>query len=145
MEAQENKKEFYARKYIILNLVLMGGMLLFFIFFMLNTGYIASLPIGVFILVFILHIIRYNTVYLTIGQDYLSCKLSPVLAPKTVLFQEVTYIEEKKNRWIIYYQKAGTVKESKLPVPFNIMEDEERAEALELLTKIFHDKIRRMG
>lgn len=130
---ENNKQEYYARRQVMMSIVICAIAVVIFFMLSMTMYNMPLLPVGSFVLILIVQILRYNMVYVTIGDDYIAVKPAPIRGTTTALFDEITHIEQQPNKLIIFYQVANSQKENKLVIHFKAMEDDEK---LALLTQL---------
>lgn len=132
-----NIKQFHARQYIIILIVLC--IIACFFTLMLPTD--QKISIGLPIIVIIRTIWQYNMIYISIGEDYITYRpTAPLRGETSILFKEITSVSYEKNKVIINYLNKISNNEHTVKIPLSVMEKEAKEQLLASLHIILKDK-----
>ena len=137
MESQNRTvKEYYARRFLLPTIVIgVIGIIILLALPVKSGSSIIMLTCSLLIFVF-----QYMSVYITIGEDFITLRPTPMKEENKVFFKNIKSIQyEKKYVSIDYYNDTSKTEEN-LKIPFNRLDDNTKTELLNNLHTCLKDK-----
>ena len=137
MESQNRTvKEYYARRFLLPTIVIgVIGIIILLALPVKSGSSIIMLTCSLLIFVF-----QYMSVYITIGEDFITLRPTPMKEENKVFFKNIKSIQyEKKYVSIDYYNDTSKTEEN-LKIPFNRLDNNTKTELLNNLHTCLKDK-----
>ncbi|MBI0030687.1 MULTISPECIES: hypothetical protein [Gilliamella] len=137
MESQnQTVKEYYARRFLLPTIVIgVIGIILLLALPVKSVSSIIMITCSLLMFVF-----QYMSVYITIGEDFITLRPTPMKEENKVFFKNIKSIQyEKKYISIAYYNETSKTEEN-LKIPFNRLDDNTKTELLNNLHTCLKDK-----
>lgn len=136
----QNIKKFYARRLVILLIVIIVFTLIGIISMFPVQSSIHIFNISCVLVMLVSLICRYFMVYISIGDDFITFQPAPIRSEVSVLFDEVKSITYSPKKIFINYQNKVNGKDKKLKISLDVLEKDAKEDLLETLHTIFKDK-----
>lgn len=137
MENKKNdfKKHYYARKYLYVIFGIITSA------FLSNRRYSSSdIFLIMFLFAIVMMFIRYNTAYVTIGNDYIKINIVIFIKVLYIQFNEIINYNYDQKKIEIYYKCSYSGEEKKGIIYTNQFGENEKESLLQELNKICNEK-----
>ena len=137
MESQNRTvKEYYARRFLLPTIVIgVIGIIILLALPVKSGSSIIMLTCSLLIFVF-----QYMSVYITIGEDFITLRPTPMKEENKVFFKNIKSIQYEKRYVSIDYYNDTSKTEENLKIPFNRLDDNTKTELLNNLHTCLKDK-----
>lgn len=137
MESQNRTvKEYYARRFLLLTIVIgVIGIIILLALPVKSGSSIIMLTCSLLIFVF-----QYMSVYITIGEDFITLRPTPMKEENKVFFKNIKSIQYEKRYVSIDYYNDTSKTEENLKIPFNRLDNNTKTELLNNLHTCLKDK-----
>ena len=137
MESQnQTVKEYYARRFLLPTIVIgVIGIIILLALPVKSGSTIIMLTCSLLIFVF-----QYMSVYITIGEDFITLRPTPMKEENKVFFKNIKSIQYEKRYVSIDYYNDTSKTEENLKIPFNRLDNNTKTELLNNLHTCLKDK-----